>query len=70
MVDLMTNVFWKIAEFVAIIFYIVYIIAVLIFMIGAVILLTQNLYYFFRGKSSSCLPGPSWFEEYRRRNGL
>jgi len=70
MVDLMTNVFWIIAEFFAVIFYIVYIIAVLLFMVVVVMILAQNLYYFFRGKSSACLPGPSWFEEYRRRNGL
>jgi hypothetical protein len=24
----------------------------------------------FRGKSSGCCSSPSWFEEYRRRNGL
>jgi predicted tellurium resistance membrane protein TerC len=70
MIDFLLTILQWIAEFIYILFYVVYFIAVLLFMIGTVILLAQNLYYFFRGKSSACLPGPSWFEEYRRRNGL
>ena len=70
MYDLLVDVFWRIAEFVFILFYIVSFIAFLLFMVLYCILLILSSIEGFRGKSSGCCSDPSWFEDYRRRNGL